>query len=92
MPADSTSSSGDAGSVGTLPVLFNVEPEQPQLKTESAVSAVAKPELPKIPAPELPKSSMPESPMCGAGQFSWDTPVRTCHKTKTIMYPSQIGL
>lgn len=62
-PAESTSSSGDAGSAGTLSVLFNVEPEKPQLKTESAVSATAKPELPKIPAPELPKSFMPESPM-----------------------------
>ena len=67
-PADGTSG-GDVGSVASLPVLINVPPEQPQLKTDTAVSATAKPALPKIPAPELPKSSMAESPMCGAGHF-----------------------
>ncbi len=46
--------------------LFNVKPEQPQLKTEASTPATApapsKPELPKIPAPELPKSSLPDKP------------------------------
>ena len=43
--------------------IFNVKPEQPQLKTEAAKpEASAKPQLPKIPAPEQSKSALPDKP------------------------------